>query len=104
MLRDLSNSAGKASLCISAKFFLGAGQQENSDLMDIDGEEAIDNILRDHRKFLDDEKLRDEKYIFDLLKVITNIHESKYYYHNVKTLLPQVWKTFKKEEKNYLAQ
>lgn len=73
-------------------------------MMSIDGEEEIDKIIKQHKNFLDDPKMRDEKQIFDVLKTITNIHESKYYYYNVKKLLPQVWKSFTKEQKNYLAQ
>ena len=73
-------------------------------MMSIDGEEEIDKVLKQHKTFLDDPKMRDEKEVFDVLKTITNIHESKYYYYNVKKLFPQVWKSFTKEEKNYLAQ
>lgn len=72
--------------------------------MQVEGDETIDKILNDHKQFLDDPKLRDEREIFQLMMKITNVHDSKYYYHNVKILLPQVWKTFSKEQKNYLAQ
>ena len=90
MLRDLSNSDGS--------------QNNQEDEMEVEGDEEIDKILKEHEEFLNDPKLRDEKEIFNLMKTITNLHDSKYYYHNVKKLLPQVWKTFTKEQKNYLAQ
>lgn len=72
--------------------------------MEVEGDEEIDIILQNHKEFLDDPKLRNEEEIFNLMKKITNAHDSKYYYNNVKILLPQVWKTFTKEQKNYLAQ
>ena len=72
--------------------------------MDVDGDEEIDRILNDHKNFLDDPKLRNEEEVFNLMKKIANVHDSKYYFNNVKILLPQVWKTFTKEQKNYLAQ
>jgi len=72
--------------------------------MEVEGDEEIDKILKNHKDFLDDPKLRNEKEIFNLMKKIMNVHDSKYYFHNVKLLLPQVWKTFTKEQKNYLAQ
>jgi len=37
----------------------------------------LDNILNGHKEFLDDPKMRDEKFILETLKSITNIHESK---------------------------
>ena len=108
MLRDLSNGDGNCNIFTligSTENQGNAGVKLDEDIaMEPVEEDPIDSILSDHKKFLDDNKLRDEKRTFDLLKVITNIHESKYYYHNVKTLLPQVWKTFSKEEKSYLAQ
>ena len=108
MLRDLSNSDGK-----QPHFNSIIGSEENKDEemavdgdqeMAVDGDEEIDKIIENHKKFLDDPKMRDEKQIFDMLKNITNIHEAKYYYNNVKNLFPQVWKSFTKEQKNYLAQ
>ena len=72
--------------------------------MSTEGDQQIDTILKNHKNFLDDPQFRDEKEIFKLMMKITNVHDSKYYYHNVKVLLPQVWKTFTKEQKNYLAQ
>jgi hypothetical protein len=73
--------------------------------MDIKEEkfDSADQVLLQHKKFINNTKMRDEAYILDLLKSITNIHESKYYYQNVKKLFPQVWKSFTKEQKQYLA-
>jgi hypothetical protein len=87
ILRDLSNA-----LCEDEEMM---EEDENAD--------EIDKILIEHKNFLNDKKMRNEEYILELLISITNIHESKIYYLSVKKLFPQVWKSFTKEEKQYLS-